>query len=340
VKRNLANECRMNCRQKLPVKCGLLFQLPKLASPCRWLIEFNTTQGNYPSQLLNPYQVLKHVDPKVIFIIITTMVVNNISHILIQLGLSDYEAKAYVALLSNQPATAYEISKHSGVPSSKIYEIVSRMAGKGLFLAVNEAQARGKQYFAISVEDFVARKKAETDDQTSLLLNAAQGLGNKGDANIIWPMNDESLVYSKARQLIKDAVGTCLISLWPEDLEHLDKELRQASIRGVKVALVHFGIPRESIGATYYHPEEKTLYAEKNGRGFTLVTDGKAVVMATFMLDGEVQGSWSQNQTFVTVAEDYIRHDVYITKVTAAMDKQVKAEFGDNYEKLRDVFTK
>lgn len=268
------------------------------------------------------------------------MVVNKVSQILIQLGLSDYEAKAYVALLSNQPATAYEIAKHSGVPSSKIYEIVSRMSGKGLFLAVNEAQERGKQYFAISVDDFVARKKSETEDQTSLLLSAAQGLSNEGDTNIIWPLNDESLVYSKARQLIKEATDTCLISLWPEDLKHLKTELKQACEQGVKVALVHFGLPTETIGATYYHPEEKTLYAEKNGRGFTLVTDGSAVVMATFMPEGGVQGSWSHNQTFVTVAEDYIRHDVYITKVTSAMEIQVKAEFGDNYEKLRDVFTK
>jgi len=268
------------------------------------------------------------------------MVVNKISQILIQLGLSDYEARAYIALLSNQPATAYEIAKHSGVPSSKIYETVNRMAAKGLFLAVNEAQERGKQYFAISVDDFVARKKAETEDQADMLLHAAQGLGNAGDGNIIWPIDDELLVYAKAKQLINEAVDTCLISIWPEDLRHLKNDLSQACDRGIKVALVHFGLPSESIGATYYHPEEKTLYEEKNGRGLTLVTDSSAVVMATFMPNDEVQGTWSRNQTFVTVAEDYIRHDVYITKVTAAMETQVKAEFGDNYEKLRDVFTK
>ncbi len=35
-----------------------------------------------------------------------------------QLGLTQYEAKVYLALLSEHPATAYTISRRSGVPHS------------------------------------------------------------------------------------------------------------------------------------------------------------------------------------------------------------------------------
>jgi hypothetical protein len=61
-------------------------------------------------------------------------------------------------------------------------------------------------------------------------------------------------------------------------------------------------------------------------------------VIANYRSDSTVDGAWSRNQSFVTVAEDYVKHDVYITKVTRFLDQEVKARFGTNYEKLRNVF--
>lgn len=267
------------------------------------------------------------------------MVVTNANRILIQLGFSDYESRAYTALLADQPATAYELAKHSGVPSSKIYETVNRLVEKGIFLATDADQVRGKRYCAISVEDFIDRKKAETEKQTDLLMAALKSVDESSDADIIWPLNDEESVYSKAKQIINKSEKTCLISLWPKELEHIQDVLISAQNRGVKIALVHFGQPQVSIGATYYHPVEQTLYEEKGGRGLTVVCDGLTVLIATFFKDNSIQSSWSQNRTFVTVAEDYIRHDVYVTKVTTSMDDKVKEYFGNNYEKMRDIFT-
>jgi len=35
-----------------------------------------------------------------------------------ELGFSEYESKAYLALLHSNPSTAYEIAKESGIPTS------------------------------------------------------------------------------------------------------------------------------------------------------------------------------------------------------------------------------
>lgn len=92
------------------------------------------------------------------------------------------------------------------------------------------------------------------------------------------------------------------------------------------------------VGATYHHPVEKTLYEEKGGRGLTMVADSNVVVIANYLKNGSVDGAWSRNQSFVTVAEDYIKHDVYITKVTRFLDTELKSRFGNDYERLRDIF--
>jgi HTH-type transcriptional regulator, sugar sensing transcriptional regulator len=62
------------------------------------------------------------------------------------------------------------------------------------------------------------------------------------------------------------------------------------------------------------------------------------VVIANFQVGGKVDGAWSRNESFVTVAEDYVKHDVYITKVTRFLGPEVVARFGENYSRLRDVF--
>ena len=52
------------------------------------------------------------------------MVVNNSIERLMDLGFSEYEARTYPALLAIQPATAYEIAREAGIPTSKIYQVI------------------------------------------------------------------------------------------------------------------------------------------------------------------------------------------------------------------------
>ena len=52
---------------------------------------------------------------------------NDILSILRQLDFTEYEAKAYLALLKDSPLSGYAVALHSGVPRSKIYEVLSNM---------------------------------------------------------------------------------------------------------------------------------------------------------------------------------------------------------------------
>ncbi len=271
-------------------------------------------------------------------VLLTTMVVNSISSQLVELGLSEYEARSYTCLLQCQPATAYEISKASGVPSSKIYEIMNRLVDKGIVRPLSEGGQRGKRYGALDPDEFMAHKRQDITERTVRLAPLLRSLATGREVGYVWPMDSGDAVFDRARRLIDEAERDILISLWPEELVVLKTALKSADQRGVRVAMVHFGPPAERIGATYHHPAEKTIYEEKGGRGFSLIVDGIEVLIATFRKEGAVEAAWSRNGTFVTVAEDYIRHDVYITKVTACLDDELKRKFGKDYEKLRDVF--
>ena len=48
-----------------------------------------------------------------------------------RVGLSEYEAKAYVALLNTHLCTATQVSEKSGVPRTKIYSVLEQLKQKG-----------------------------------------------------------------------------------------------------------------------------------------------------------------------------------------------------------------
>ena len=48
-----------------------------------------------------------------------------------QFGLTEYEIKVYVTLVSSGASTAGEVSKQAGVPHSRIYDVLSRLESKG-----------------------------------------------------------------------------------------------------------------------------------------------------------------------------------------------------------------
>jgi len=46
------------------------------------------------------------------------------------LGFSEYEAKAYLKLLEEYPVNGYTVSKNSGIPRSRIYEVLESLKDK------------------------------------------------------------------------------------------------------------------------------------------------------------------------------------------------------------------
>jgi len=254
-----------------------------------------------------------------------------------EIGLSEYEAKAYLALLRSNPSTAYEIAKESGIPTSKIYQVIHKLTEKRICL-LSDDKSKTKHYVPIQPDEFLSRYKSTVRTLVDSLKEEFSGLDKRQDVNHIWNISDYDHLLDKARRMIDSAHSVLLLSLWKEEMESLEPTLRRAEGRGVQIALVHFGLPKLEVGQVYYHPIEDTLYAEKGGRGFVLIADSQEVLIGTVSYEGKTEGAWSRNKGFVMIAEDYVKHDVYITKILKRLDKELINRFGERYAKLRNVF--
>lgn len=253
------------------------------------------------------------------------------------IGFSEYEARAYLALTGRHPATAYELARASGIPTSKIYEVLSRLEEKDMVSAVGEDGKR--KYIPAEPGEFAESFEAKVRGTLRLLREGLSGIRGEAGASHIWTIKDHDRLMDKAGRMALEAEKTLLLSIWGEEMEHLAAPLKSAAERGVQIAVVHFGAPRIKVGQVFQHPAEHTLYRERGGRGLAIVADAEAALMGAVMEGGGADGMWSANMGFVTLVEDYIRHDIFVMKVTRRFDRELARAFGRDYKKLRDVFS-
>ena len=90
---------------------------------------------------------------------------------LTRLGLTSYEARAYVALTSRGRATAAEIARLAGLPRQRIYDVVETLVGRGFAIA---RPGRPLLYSAVAPSEAVARLLEERRSHLSQLEREAQ----------------------------------------------------------------------------------------------------------------------------------------------------------------------
>lgn len=269
------------------------------------------------------------------------MVVNNVMKTAIsrltQLGFSEYEAKAYIALLKENPSSPYEIAKNSGIPSSKIYEVIRRLEARNVVQSIHGERAR--MFIPVSPDEFIENFRAAVEDNLytvkSELTNFKVGIDT---TSYTWHIKDYDSLILRAKRMFDTSHETVLLSIWPVEIEVLLKSIREAEARGVKVAIVHYGASNIKIGQLYRHPVEDTVYKQKDVRGFSLVADSKEVLIGKIDKGRQTEAIWSMNEGFVMIVEDYIRHDIYFMKLVERFDPLLKEKFGFRYEKLRDIY--
>jgi sugar-specific transcriptional regulator TrmB len=264
------------------------------------------------------------------------MVVNNINTKLMEVGFSENEAKVYVALLTENPLTAYESAKRAAVPTSKVYEVIARLLERGAVFEVDASEK--KRYIPLPPDELIASHRTRVETTLDELREGLNNIALSKDLTFIRTIHDYGYLIDKAKRIVESATATLLVSICPREMELLRPALSAAENRGVSIAIVHFGQLAKSVGKTYVHPIESTIFEEKGGQGLIVTADSKEVLFAKNRMDGTTEGIHSMSEGFVAMAEDFISHDIYILKIVRRFDKALLNEYGKNYSKLRDIF--
>ncbi len=261
------------------------------------------------------------------------MVVNNIQ-LLTELGFTEYEARAYVSLLQKHPAGAYELSKNSGIPSSKIYEVISRLVERGALFEISDG-AKPK-FMPMDPDKLVLKYRDSMENRLDELSEGLSQIRQEENISYLRNISDYDTLIEECKHIITGSSRSLLVSGWQEDLEILVNQISRKP-KKVRKAIVWFGDSVPDIDIVYSHPVKDTLLAEKGGRQLVICGDDNEAVIAT-LNEKRVQGTVSRSSVFAALARDYISHDVYILKVVNRFPELLEETYGPGYSLLRDIF--
>jgi sugar-specific transcriptional regulator TrmB len=251
-----------------------------------------------------------------------------------RIGFTDYEARIYVQLLRQSPATAYEIAKRAGVPRPNTYQALEALTQRRAVLPVSENPAR---YIAADPQQLFDTIARQTRSLCSDLAKRLSAVTAPPEDQYVWTLRGEPSVHDKIDALIEDAREVLWIKAADEVLRRHADTLRAAAQRGVEALIVLFGFDAAEF---QYNDRWRVYIHESNGvrmgtadNLFTISVDRTA--MLTARLDGEVVAAHTRNKPIVNLAQSLVRHDYYMSEIFARFGPQIEQAFGPHLRDLR-----
>ena len=239
---------------------------------------------------------------------------------LVKIGFSEYEAKAYVALLRENPVTGYQIAKLSGVPRSMIYEVLGKLVARGAAMTLRRGGSL--QYAPVPADEFLDQLMHEQEELVGSLKEHLAHLTVVPDLEYVWNIDGHENVLAKVREMIDQAQETIYLALTPGIFQDLQAELRDALDRGVRVVVYTTGDLDLPGGQVVIGPLSEEAVSRVEGFGLILVIDEQEVLISELLTGPEARASWTGNSLFVFIAEHHLRTDPYLPQVLACLGER------------------
>lgn len=251
-----------------------------------------------------------------------------------RIGFSEYEARTYLSLLRVHPATAYEVSKHSGLPRANTYGALDALTKKRAVQPVTESPVR---YAPVRPEVLLDRLSSDLNGVYGRLKERLGTLEDDERSDIVWSLSGQAQIAEKIDALIDEAKGHVWIKASTSVLRQHVEALRRAARRGIMLVFVVFG---QDIEFLKLGRRCKVYLHEGNGvriggadNLFTVAIDYRVALTAN--LTDELAGAYTTNPSVVRMAETLIRHDFYMAEIMMAFPQMIEQRFGANLVHLR-----
>jgi sugar-specific transcriptional regulator TrmB len=234
--------------------------------------------------------------------------------VLHQVGLTEYETKAYLTLLEHGVMTASEVSEQSGVPYSKVYETLNSLERKGW---VEVEGGRPSHYFPKAPSEALGAARLRMEDMVEgwkrVVLGELQPLYERRELlekPDIWILRGEFSILAKLREMLGVTKKEVMIAapVFAKDfMDAFVAFLGQLRDSGVNVQVMMAGDwDVEKIAGVGEVRVRDNLF------GGGIIVDGKEAIL--FLGEAETGGNysgllviWSNHVGLVKFAREYFQ---------------------------------
>jgi sugar-specific transcriptional regulator TrmB len=251
-----------------------------------------------------------------------------------ELGLNSYEAKVYLALLKQNPATGYEISKESGVPQARAYDTLKALEANNIVVAMD---GKPVTYTPISPSELLDRWEKSFKGSLQYLRETLPSLSNETAEPVINLLGNEAL-FKHALDMINGAQQSLFVQIWREEAEHLASAFKAAADRGVNVRIVGYDGFKVDGLEIFQHEYSDAIHETYGFRWFILSADDQEGLIGTISINGDRQPKAiiTKNPGIVLLIKEYVMHDIFIMDIISRSSRELIRElYGDDLDKMR-----
>ncbi|MEJ2488026.1 MAG: helix-turn-helix domain-containing protein [Anaerolineales bacterium] len=247
------------------------------------------------------------------------------------IGFTEYEAKTYLALLKDHPATGYQISKSSGVPRSMVYEALGRLHSRGAVL--ESIEGRTTLYRPLNPEILLSEHQQSIQ---SLIDNLKPGLNNlfsSTNDHRVWSITDLDTIFAYSKDLLHRAKKEIFLVLNDYHHETLAESLDLVEDAGIVLNILATGQKPITYGNAILHPP---LESEIQGLTHTLLIliDNTEVLIANTSEDSNA--TITANSNLIMIAKQFIWMEFFTQRIYTQLGEDLLARLDP---KDKEIFT-
>lgn len=122
---------------------------------------------------------------------------------LVEIGLTEYEARCFVALTQLSEGTAEEIARIAEVPQSRVYDVAEQLHRRGV---VDVQASEPRRYYALPAEEALDRLQREYTDTIDAARDRLLRLdARETDSDGVWQVVDREAVVARIAASVADA---------------------------------------------------------------------------------------------------------------------------------------
>ncbi len=248
---------------------------------------------------------------------------------LMKLGLTRYEALAYLALVKLGSGTVSDIHRISGVPTTKLYEVLNRLEARGWVDILRERPLKFKARPPREVLDTAVQDILRDVEDTKNILDQIYEKRLEVERSDVWMVRGFNNVESKMISMIRNARERVLLALSRLAVNFLNKArkaLLDAYWRGVDVKVLMGridkvpdlgGIEIVTMGPVPVGPEISVVHS-------MIVVDAAELllVLPIGMSQGrlsDVVGVWVRDKSLAQLAQEYVLYMIKVAREVSGL---------------------
>jgi HTH-type transcriptional regulator, sugar sensing transcriptional regulator len=222
---------------------------------------------------------------------------------LICFGLTRQEATIYIALLSDEELTGYEVAKLTGISRSNSYNALAGLVEKGAAYII---EGTSTKYTPVPPEEFCENKLRSMKEIKNLLIKNVPSRKKESDGYIT--IRGKKHIYDKLKNMLEGTKQRVYISAKRSVLKELEPQLKQLMKKGIKLVII--------TGDEDYCLKDAVIYYNGKERStIGVIVDTSKVLTGELTQDLQSTCLYSKNNNLIVVFREMLRNEIELIEI-------------------------